>query len=153
MEKTEQELLNTFENLNIIITGFTKTDLTTTGLLNAYFNTIKEKMCNNFFTNLLVSFFKIKTTNLHKLSAAGHSCISELIHCKPYENLINHIIQLWYLEEWISNSSNEENQIIPSESYLEALIWKAISAHPMGGKQPGYGTWGFLPLIFSSKTS
>lgn len=150
MKKRTNKKLKTFENLSAIITGFSKADIIATGLLEVYFETIENELGKDVFESLLLDFEKIKLNDAEQLSKSEHSNLKELIFSSKHKIIINQIIQLWYLGEWITTSGSNQNYIISSQSYLEGLIWKAIAAHPMGGKQPGFGTWGFPPLTFQS---
>jgi len=152
MKTPKEKPLKAFEDLSVIITGFPKADIVGTGLLETYFNTIEAELGKFVFENLLNAILKIKIINIEQLTEGEYSNVSELIISSKYKQSIEKIIQLWYLGEWIVAPYSDENYIISSQSYIEGLIWKAIAAHPMGGKQPGYGTWGFPPLTYSPET-
>ncbi|WP_452596745.1 hypothetical protein [Pontimicrobium sp. MEBiC01747] len=151
MKKLKEKPIDLFENLSIILTGFSKADLAGTGLLQTYFETVKKELGKQLFEAVLEAFKNIKVENPDCLSVTESRKITDLMNNSNFKHPVNQIIQLWYLGEWVVGTYNPKNYIISSESYLEGLIWKAIAAHPMGGKQPGYATWGFPPLTFSSK--
>lgn len=151
MKKTKEKLLYAFENLSIILTGFSRADIESTGLLQTYFDTIVNELGSTYFENLLSIFQKIKTNNPEQPSIQEIRQIKDLMDNAEFKQHIDQIIQLWYLGEWVVTPYSDKNYIISSQTYLEGLIWKAIAAHPMGGKQPGYATWGFPPQTFSSK--
>ncbi len=153
MKTPPLEPIEVFEKLSIILTGFSKADIIGTGMLQTYFDTIHTELEEGLFFELLFEVQKITVTNPEQPSTDELQNISELVSHSKYETAISQIIQLWYLGEWVFSPTSDQNYIISSQSYLEGLIWKSIAAHPMGGKQPGFGTWGFAPLTFSSDST
>ena len=153
MKKTKKTAMQVFENMSIVLTGFSNADITGTGLTSIYFDTITKKIGEEKFKDLLEAFQRIEITNLDDLSSKECDHVQELITHITYKTISSQIIKLWYLGQWTPSDIHEKPQIISSKSYLEGLVWKAIGAHPMGGKQQGFGTWGFPPLTFSSKPS
>ncbi len=151
MKKTKEKILDLFESLSIILTGFSKADIESTGLLQTYFDTIENELGAAHFENLLSTFQKIKINNSEEPSSSESRQITDLMDNPEFKHHIGQVIQLWYLGEWVVSPYSDLNYIVSSKSYLEGLVWKAIAAHPMGGKQPGYATWGFPPQTFSSK--
>ena len=147
MKKTKEKILNTFENLSIVLTGFSRADIVGTGLLETYFKTAESELGGENLNDLLSAFQRIKITDPNNPTPNELRNVQELVSSETYKTAMAQIIKLWYLGEWISESEND-SYIVSSKSYLEGLIWKAIAAHPMGGKQPGYGTWSFAPLTF-----
>ena len=75
--------------------------------------------------------------------------------------LCRSLMQLWYLGQWTPlpqdwvrrNGLRDADvaKILSKRSYLEGLAWDAIGAHPMGGKQQGFGAWA-LPRVFEGAT-
>ncbi|MCY1214247.1 hypothetical protein D9M68_306480 [compost metagenome] len=65
------------------------------------------------------------------------------------------LIKLWYVGTWFALppewqarygvSPLDVTTIPSSESYVEALVWLAIGAHPPGAKQQGFGAWAEPP--------
>jgi hypothetical protein len=151
MKSLKEKPINLFENLSIVLTGFSRADIVGTGLLQTYFDTVKKELGKETFEAILNAIQHIKISNAESISKKESRQIADLMSNINFKTPIGQIIQLWYLGEWVVGTFNPENYIVSSQSYLEGLIWKAIAAHPMGGKQPGYGTWGFPPQTFSSK--
>lgn len=151
MRTLKEKPIQLFENLSIVLTGFSRAEIVGTGLLQTYFDTVKKELGKDTFEAILNAIQSIKISNPEHLSDKDSRQITDLMGNINFKTPVGQIIQLWYLGEWVVGTFNPENYIISSESYLEGLIWKAIAAHPMGGKQPGYGTWGFPPQTFSSK--
>ncbi|WP_299434989.1 hypothetical protein [uncultured Aquimarina sp.] len=146
MKITASERLDWFEKLSVVLTGFSLSELLGTGLTKTYLDTIDQHLGEDLIDTLLDSFRKINIQNEEDLTAEESGNIQELVESKNNESITKLVILLWYTGQWYGDKS----YIVSSQSYLEGLVWKAIGAHPMGGKQPGYGTWGFPPLTFSS---
>ncbi|WP_299243424.1 hypothetical protein [uncultured Aquimarina sp.] len=146
MKITASERLYWFEKLSVVLTGFSRSELLGTGLTKTYLDTIDTNLDIEHIDALLNSFGHIRIENYDELTTEELGSIQDLVESKSYGSITKLIILLWYTGQWYGKNS----YIVSSQSYLEGLVWKAIGAHPMGGKQPGYGTWGFPPLTFSS---
>ena len=151
MKKTKSKTLDAFEGLSIVLTGFSGADLVGTGLLETYYETVEKNIGKENLKNLLTAYQRLNITDPEILTPSELRHVKELFDSPTYNEEMKQLITLWYLGEWDATDSND-SYIISSQSYLEGLIWKAIAAHPMGGKQPGYGTWSFPPLTFSAES-
>ncbi len=146
------EGLMLFKKLSAIITGFTVADIEGTGMAKTYLDVIKKELGEVWTKQLLITLSRydldrVLKNNDHVKKATINSVgIEEVLHDKKYSDQIKLIIYLWYTGQW--NGANP--YIISSAAYIEGFIWKAIGAHPMGAKQPGFDTWSFPPLTFSS---
>ena len=143
MKSTTQKL-NAFVNLSVVLTGFSSADLEGTGMLSSYFEVVNNELSPAFIEEMLTDFISIHISDYNNLSKEELLKFQEFWKSKLYRKQLDQIIQLWYLGEWIDTKENKDF-IVSSDAYLEGLIWKAIDAHPMGGKQPGFATWGFKP--------
>jgi len=146
MKVKASERLDLFEKLSVVLTGFSRSELLGTGLTETYLDTIDQNLGRDHINTLLDSFMQINIQNEEDLTIEELSNVRPLVESKNNKSIAKLIILLWYTGQWYG----EDGYIISSQSYLEGLVWKSIGAHPMGGKQPGYGTWGFPPLTFSS---
>jgi hypothetical protein len=54
------------------------------------------------------------------------------------------IIRVWY-HALLTKGADGFDWIAPSEIYYEALIWKAIKAHPLGLSGGYFGYWRYAP--------
>lgn len=54
------------------------------------------------------------------------------------------VIELWYLGIW-RGTMGTEGVVVSPRAYREGLVWRAMGAHPMGAKQPGFGSWALPP--------
>lgn len=52
--------------------------------------------------------------------------------------MVRNILVVWY-------NGGVGMVVGPPETYPDALVWKAISAHPPGLPGPYYGSWGYPP--------
>ena len=145
--------LKTFEALSIVLTGFSKSDLVGTGMLDFYFSVFQKEVGSASVEDLLSAFESLAISNPESISEEEESRVEQLLQEEAFAHITKQLIQLWYLGEWIVAQYSSDNYIISSNAYLQGLVWKAIGAHPMGGKQPGFGTWGYAPLTFTSENS
>jgi len=147
--KTKRDFEN-FLNLSVMLTGFSKVDLLSTGLAEQYFDTIcsiiEGKICNRLWSKSSDIMKEVR-----KDQAVQDEIIREqLMSHSEFGPVVRNIIKLWYLGQWeaspvFGDAKGNVDRIISSSSYKEGLVWVAIGAHPMGAKQPGYGTWSSPP--------
>jgi hypothetical protein len=74
---------------------------------------------------------------------------------EKYLPLARNIIQLWYSAIWYQlppawttrHGANalDQDHVVSAKAYPEALIWRAIGAHPPAAKPPGFGSWALRP--------
>lgn len=65
------------------------------------------------------------------------------------------VITMWYTGLWVPLPTQwhyaygafpeDQNQVVSALAYQESLVWKAAGTHPMGARQPGFGTWALPP--------
>lgn len=67
-----------------------------------------------------------------------------ILHDPQVGPMARELIAAWYTGQW-GNSLYATNDTISSQAYIQALVWKAVQAHPMGAKQQGFGTWAYAP--------
>lgn len=146
----KKETLHAFTQISVVLTGFSNADLTGTGLIATYYETVLKELGAEETSSLLATFERIKISNPEQITAQEERQAQEMVSGPTFKTAISQVIQLWYTGQW--NATDGSSYIISSHSYLEGLVWKAIAAHPMGGKQPGYGTWSYPPLTFSSNS-
>jgi hypothetical protein len=69
--------------------------------------------------------------------------------------LARNTITLWYTAQWAQLPAAwryahgaveaDVDHVVSAQAYQEGLMWKAAGTHPMGARQPGYGTWALPP--------
>ena len=133
----EQKLL--FLAISALLTGFSETELLATGMLDSYYTTILGNTSgsdiNFFFQNvdaILIDQTRTDATTEYVIE-------TQLIPNSSYGGLAKDIIILWYTGNW-------KNMPVSSAAYIQGLMWEAGYTHPPGAKQPGYGSWAYLPL-------
>ena len=141
-----------FLEISALLTGFNKTELQGTGMVNAYYNCVANVPQNPNYSNedkkensINVAFFFAEVqeildhskSNDEKLTAA---IASRLMHLSAYNGLAQSIVTLWYTGSWGGN-------VVAAQSYIQGLMWDVAEAHPPGAKQPGFGSWSIAPLI------
>jgi hypothetical protein len=128
-----------FLAISAVLTGFSETELLSTGMLDDYFTTI----LSNNGSDEVSYFFANAAAILHEPGSTEESIVqaigTQLIPDSCYGALTKNIVILWYTGNWVSG-------VVSARSYLEGLMWTAGHTHPPGGKQPGYGSWSHLPL-------
>ena len=126
-----------FLEVSALLTGFSKTELKATGMLETYYNTIQKNTdkqdIDYFFLDVHVLLNDKSKKNIEATLA------SQFMAESAYNGLAKNIIILWYTGNW-------GNDVVSSASYIQGLMWNAAHTHPPGAKQPGYGSWAERPL-------
>ncbi|MDR6763758.1 hypothetical protein J2Y38_003982 [Flavobacterium sp. 2755] len=126
-----------FLEVSALLTGFSKTELKATGMLETYYNTILKNTdkqdIDYFFLDVHVLLNDKSKKNIEAALA------SQFMAASAYNGLAKNIIILWYTGNW-------GNDVVSSASYIQGLMWNAAHTHPPGAKQPGYGSWAERPL-------
>lgn len=154
MKKHKNKFLATFREMSSVFTGFSQADIEGTGLNEIYFDTIHEQLGNKSFVALLGLFASIEAETSNP-TALKQQLRHQIFANPEYGPLARNIIQLWYTGTWNSMSAawvstygpihSNRTFIISGQAYLNGLVWPAVGAHPMGGKQEGFATWSFPP--------
>ena len=145
-----------FLNLSAEVTGYTSTDLLGTGVAWDYFDTFTKIVGEDICFDL----WKVSETIIHKHADADkkeEAIRLKLLSSDKFGPLVRNLIKLWYLGQWdelpnywretYGTSLLDKDTILSGNSYKEGLVWSAIGAHPMGAKQPGFGTWSDPPEL------
>ncbi|PFI27090.1 hypothetical protein COI53_25690 [Bacillus thuringiensis] len=153
--------LKDFYELSMSLTGVSIYELQGTGVGEKYFVTVKNIVGEEIFFNLLKIFRKIGRECNDKIHYFDQKLRIYILSDPMFGPVARNIIKMWYLGSWFQlpdvwreeyyiNNSNDVTHVISNESYVEGLVWKVIESHPMGAKQPGYGTWS-LPFKHHNK--
>jgi len=156
----KQKNLEHFLELSILLTGFSRIELLGTGMLIDYYHQLINILGKNFHREFFERIEQVlKNVNNHP-EDADLIMREELLSDPKHGPITRNIIKLWYLGQWEplpkdwknhyggTVKSFEGTHIISSEAYIEGIVWSAIGAHPMGAKQPGFGTWSSPPKPF-----
>jgi len=144
-----------FLDLSVVLTGFSRLDLLGTGMLDLYCETLTEIVGESICGELWTAFEKLKRKCgvLDELEAAIEK---QILPDEKLGPVAKAIVQMWYLGQWsqtpapwrekYGTNPNDFNHVISAAAYTEGLIWRAAGTHPMGTKQPGFGTWSAPPV-------
>jgi len=149
---TKEEGLNQFLSLSVILTGFDQAELLGTGMAQEYYRQVVGAVGEDISQSL----WSLAQTLTERTGADLDAAIRrELMASPKFGPIARSIIQLWYWGSWIGlpqdwrnrygTSQQDVTRFTSPSAYQEGLIWKAMSTHPEGAKQPGFGSWGLLP--------
>ena len=147
MNAPNSEDLKLFLDISVKLTGFSESELTGTGMLDTYYNTLLQ---NTVEEDIRYFFQHVKSIlKAPKQTQAGieEAISTQLIPNSEYGALAKNIIMLWYTGNLFNMSiTAQPNQVVNAESYIQGLMWTAGHTHPPGAKQPGYGSWANPPI-------
>lgn len=144
-----------FVAVSVALTGFDHVDLVGTGVMPLYLETL-EKWVGPEIAAQLLAFGTAPPPDdfLVRTRIMGDPKLGPVAR---------NVIQLWYTATWnplpvgwyvayqseIPSPPNLTDlppaYIVSPDAYVESLVWIAANTHPMGAKQPGYGTWADPP--------
>jgi len=144
----------TFRKMSATLTGFSEADIQGTGLTDAYAEAIQHNLTEALYVELLTLFTTIEAET--KTPEALNQQLRHQVFASPkFGPMARNIMMLWYTGTWSSMPTDwvttygpigsNQSCIISSQSYLNGLVWDAVGAHPMGGKQEGFASWSFDP--------
>ena len=144
-----------FIALSVALTGFERVDLVGTGVGQLYLDTVEKWVGPNIARELLAfgtdpppdeQTLRTQVMASPKLGPVALDVISLW-----YTAVWNPMTVEWYVA-YRSEIPNEPNlgtalqpYVVSPEAYVESLVWIAAGTHPMGAKQPGFGTWAQKP--------
>jgi hypothetical protein len=141
-EKAVSEYRDEFLQLSILLTGFSQTELESTGMVGTYFRTLIDRT----EASILKPFFEnvVEILKLDTVVDRNKAISTELIPDSAYNGTAKRIILMWYEGLW--TTAGAAPQVISSQAYAQGLMWPAAKTHPAGAKQPGHGSWQHEPL-------
>lgn len=142
-----------FTELSVALTGFDQAELSATGLLDTYYDTLVQIIGAREAGQLLRAADDALTTDRNN---NDHTVLErEVIHNPRYRPVVISLIKLWYLGRWYplpssyhdtnGTTANDVEHVVSAQAYREGLAWVAAGAHPMGAKPPGFGSWAEPP--------
>ena len=121
--------------------------------MSSYLELFQERIGSQVFSKLIDDFSEISSGDESNTCA---SIETQILDSPEFGPAGRNLIKLWYLgswpalsDEWLERFGQSGSNMagIPSSTaYIEGLVWKAMSAHPMGGKPPGFGSWSIPPV-------
>ena len=148
----DQDLLELFLSLSVSVTGFDRVDLLGTGLAQEYYEQVVNAAGRTISQELWAAVQNLPRRTHNELETAIRQ---DLLSSPKFGPIVRNIIQLWYDGTWNSLPQAWRNQygvnpqdftqITSTAAYQQGLIWKIMSSHPDGAKQPGFGSWSLNP--------
>jgi len=144
-----------FVSVSVALTGFDHVDLIGTGVMPQYLDALEKWIGPNITAELLAfgtlpppDDFIVRT---RILADAKLGPVARNVIALWYTGVWNPLTIGWYVayQHEIPNPPDLANlqsaYVVSAEAYVESLVWIAANTHPMGAKQPGYGTWAEPP--------
>ena len=144
-----------FLDLSVFLTGFNRYDLEGTGQPRRHYDVVRGAVGEPVLGQLLDAYTALLQEygeKPKKLEKKFHESVYEDDKLGP---VCQSIVVLWYLGQWkpmpcswqaqYGWNQMDVDRFVSAEAYREGLVWKAIHAHPMSAKAPGFGTWAFPP--------
>ena len=159
MDIQKPEFMNSFLELSVVLTGYSRFHLNGTGQAKLYFDTVNSVIGSALFGELLTAFREIQSkSDFHKdESLLSQQIRSDILGSEKLGPIARNIIKLWYVATWYElpkdwrdtyGTKANDRTFIPSHTaYPEGLLWPTIGVNPPGIKGLGYGTWSEPPLV------
>ncbi|ALU44034.1 hypothetical protein [Pseudoalteromonas rubra] len=148
--------LSDFYRLSAALTGYEEVELQGTGVGSVYCQTLSKWVRQDVIEALYAQAEQIGALDNDASQARFYDQIWNSAKLGP---VARNIIKMWYLSIWYqlpadwnalygvddfsADKQPVEDYVISSNAYIQGLVWNALGSHPMGAKQPGYGTWAF----------
>lgn len=143
MDIDTPELLRSFLDFSVAVTGYSQFDLQATGQASLYLDTVLGVIGSDLLRELLQTF-------------QDHGLEPILVSPK-FSPIARNIIKLWYIATWESlpptwhenfgATLNDATFIVDPYAYPEGLLWRTVGANPPAAKPPGYGIWAEPPQV------
>ncbi len=147
--------LEQFLNLSIVLTGFNKVELQSTGVAREYLNLLMEMAGEGLCFELWAETQGLYAKHDGDLIRLEREVCRGILNDEKYGPLARNIILLWYNAIWYQlppdwtarHGANalDQDHVVSARAYPEALIWPAIGAHPPAAKPQGFGAWSLPP--------
>jgi hypothetical protein len=145
----------TFLDLSAALTGFHRTVLEGTGVVDAHCTLVREIVGADFFGSVMNA--ASAALGRRTVAARDRAIRTELVEHQAFGPLVSSLIALWYLGQWTAlpddwfaqqnlAPSPSNTTHVPPGAYVEALAYRAAGAHPPGARPPGHGSWSIPPL-------
>ncbi|WDE13479.1 hypothetical protein [Thalassomonas haliotis] len=151
--------LTDFYQVSVVLTGYNRSRLMATGVGEEYFQVLSSLVPEKIIDELFICSKAL--AHEYKGQALNEKFREQILSNDRLGPVARNILKMWYLSLWYQlPQSWRESYGLPSQSpgkyqdvdfvisenaYIQGLVWPALGSHPMGAKQPGYGTWAFKP--------
>jgi hypothetical protein len=147
--------LATFVAFSAVLTGFSRIELEETGVASLHLNALLQKVGAEITQEVLAG--AKQALEQADPVAAIQSGIWKSPKLGP---VVQNLVALWYIgswqplpKQWLEqyrwdqpDLSTGPEWISPPQPYEEALVWRAIYAHPPGAKPTGFASWADVPV-------
>jgi len=140
-----------FVAVSAALTGFDRVELLGTGVAPLYLATL-DKWVGPDIAGDLLGFGTDplpdeRTVRAGILSDAKLGPVARNLMALWYNGTWSPLPSAWYRAYGAEIPNGPDVAALPptyvvsGQAYIESLVWAAANTHPMGAKQPGYGTW------------
>ena len=153
--------LDDFYAVSVALTGYNKTSLQGTGVGDTYLSTLTS-IVGTPITDELFAVYNEIAANCGSIEERNQEMRIRIMSHEKLGPVARNIIKMWYTANWYQMPAEwadrfgtfaqddcgnflDTDHVISGEAYEQSLVWLAMEAHPMGARQPGYGTWAFPP--------
>jgi len=148
-----------FYQVSVVLTGYNRSRLMATGVGEEYFEVLTSLVPEPIVNELFVCSRAL--AHEYKGDALNEKFREQILSNDRLGPVARNILKMWYLSLWYQLPPSWREQygqptqttgkyqdvdfVISENAYIQGLVWPALGSHPMGAKQPGYGTWAFKP--------
>ena len=153
--KEQAELVKSFVAVSAVLTGYDRVDLLGTGLADEYYRQVVAVVGEEISGELWDTGTRIIAQYGGDEKGLVGAIRREVLASAKLGPVARNVIQLWYWGGWIEmpqawrnqygTSPHDVTEFTSAEAYRQGLIWDAMSTHPEGAKQPGFGSWHLPP--------
>ncbi|NKI73991.1 hypothetical protein Dpoa2040_001222 [Dickeya sp. CFBP 2040] len=131
-----------FLTLSALLTGFSRFELTGTGLAHDYFTWLQQAAAIPF-RQLQHDFSAQPDDEAIRLNWLQATVLTS----SSLGPVTRSLLRLWYTGQWVpvSPAPNDTATFLSDAAWREALIWQAIHAHPQAIRQQEFGAWAEPP--------
>jgi hypothetical protein len=146
----------TFLALSALLTGFSETDLEGTGVVDTALNSTVLRVGKQIAGEMLAG------ARAALQQPDPTAAVQSGIWASPkYGPVVQNLVYLWYVGAWRPMPRQWQEQYLweqperdlslsnewlsPPQPYEQALVWRAIYAHPPGVKPTGFASWSEPP--------
>lgn len=142
--------LDALVDLSALLTGFHRVQLFGTGMADQYLKTLEDVLPAAVLDGLLNAYEKLPEGDEREAALEA-----QIFGHPDLGAVARNLILLWYTGTWRAlpdewrgrngRSPLDLDRVVSPEAYVAGLQWVAAGAHPMGGRQQGFGSWALAP--------
>ena len=146
--------LDIFLRLSELLTGFDRVDLLGSGMVEPYYDEL-TRVIGAREVGALLAAAELLDAQAVSDEEVDRALRNTILDDPRYGPVARNLITMWYLGSWNQlprqwrdangAMSDDYDRVVSAKAYREGLVWAAAGTHPMGAKQPGYGSWAAPP--------